>query len=245
LYEKLLQYPNIRVIEYHEMQFNYSNINNYAAEHARGQVLLFLNNDTEVISPDWIESMIEHICRPSVGVVGAKLYYPDDTIQHAGVVIGILGIAGHIYKHQLRESSDNFGRLNLQQNLSAVTAACIKVKRDVFKRVQGFDAGFQLAFGDIDFCLKVRKEGYLVVWTPYAELYHHECKNRGYEDTQEKKTRYNSEFDLFRERWANILTVGDEYYNPNLTLDHLDMSVDPKPHQKQTRITAGAGYQKN
>lgn len=239
LYKNLIGDTRIRLIEYHETPFNYSNINNYAAAQARGEALLFLNNDTEVISPEWLESMVEHICRPAVGVVGAKLYYPDDTIQHGGVVIGIGGIAGHVHKHQPRPSPGSFGRLMLQHNLSAVTAACLMVKRQVFNEIQGFDPKFQLAFGDVDFCLKVRQQGHFIVWTPYAELYHHESKTRGYEDTEEKLQRYYSEFRVFRNKWPEVLVTGDEYYNPNLTLEFDDLSLAPVPLNQSPRIIRG------
>lgn len=239
LYKNLIKHTNVRLVEYHETPFNYSNINNYAAGHARGNALLFLNNDTEVISPDWLESMVEHICRPAVGIVGAKLYYPDDTIQHGGVVIGIGGIAGHVHKHLPRSFPGSFGRLMLQQNFSAVTAACLMVKRQVFNDIQGFDPKFQLAFGDVDFCLKVRSKGHLVVWTPYAELYHHESKTRGYEDTEEKLQRYYSEYKMFRRKWPEALVTGDEYYNPNLTLDFDDLRLAPVPLHQKSRITTG------
>jgi len=188
--------------------------------------------------------MLEHVCRPEVGIVGAMLYYPDDTVQHGGVIIGIGGVAGHSHKHLPRDAPGYFGLLKLQQNLSAVTAACLMVKRDIFNQIQGFDSKFRLAFGDVDFCLKARSEGYLVVWTPYAELYHHESKTRGSEDTGEKIKRFNAEVDTFKQKWAAVLGRGDEYYNPNLTMYREDFSIAPKPHNTLNRIAPGLGGQK-
>ena len=161
----------------------------------------------------------------SWGAVGAKLYYPDDTIQHAGVILGMGGIAGHPHGYFSKYSFGYFGRLVVVQNLSAVTGACLMMRKDVFNEVEGFDERYPLAFSDVDICLKVREKGYLVVWTPYAELYHYESKSRDYDDTPEKQERFKKEIELFKKKWGHILEKGDPYYNPNLTLDRDDFSI--------------------
>ena len=218
------EFDFVKVIEW-DKPFNWSAVNNFAVNFAKGEVLLFLNNDTEVINPDWLERMLEHLQRSEVGVVGAKLYYPDGTIQHGGVIIGIGGVAGHSHKYFPKDHPGYFGRLISVQNLSAVTGACMMVKRSVFEEVKGFDEGYPLAFNDVDFCLKVREKGYLIVWTPFAELYHHESKTRGYEDTPEKQERFRREIERFKEKWGHVLEKGDPYYNPNLTLEREDFSI--------------------
>jgi len=153
------------------------------------------------------------------------LYYPDDTIQHGGVILGIGGKVGHSHRFFPRVSYGNVGRLVVVQNLSAVTGACLMMRKDIFNEVEGFDERYPLALSDIDICLKVREKGYLVVWTPYAELYHYESKSRGYEDTPEKQERFKKEIELFKKKWGHILEKGDPYYNPNLTLDREDFSI--------------------
>jgi O-antigen biosynthesis protein len=239
LYRELQKFNNIQLIQNNHKPFNYSLINNYAAEYAKGNILLFLNNDTEVINSDWLERMLEYILRSDVGIVGAKLYYSNDTIQHGGVILGIGGIAGHVHKYVSRQSFGYFGRLMQPQNLSAVTAACLMIKKDVFNEVQGFNQNFQLAFGDIDLCLKVRKKGYLVVWTPYAELYHYESRTRGYEDTLAKQNRFEEERACFLEYWKGFLEEGDPYYNPSLNLNHEDYSIDTQIRSQHPRVFSG------
>ena len=225
-YESLKSYKNIRVVNFATNgKFNFSAINNYGAKMASGDHLLFLNNDTEVITENWLEEMLMYSQRPDVGAVGAKLYYPDDTIQHAGVIVGIGGVAGHGHKNWTRPSDGYFGKLQMAQNYSAVTGACIMMRKDVFEEVGGLDEEFAVAYNDIDLCLRIRKAGYLIVWTPFAELYHYESKSRGYEDTPEKKARHDREAGLLRERWKLEIEKGDPYYNPNLTLDREDYSV--------------------
>jgi GT2 family glycosyltransferase/predicted nucleic acid-binding Zn-ribbon protein len=239
IYQKLQKCKKVRVIEYDRQPFNYSSINNWAVGHARGDILLFMNNDMEVINSDWLERMLEYVLRPEVGVVGAKLYYQNDTIQHGGVIVGLGGVAGHAHKCFPRSSWGYFKRLMLPQNVSAVTAACLMTKRKVFDDVGGFDPSFRLAFGDIDLCLKISEKGYLVVWTPYSELYHHESLTRGYEDTEEKKERFGKEVALFRQKWSAILERGDDYYNPNLTLDAENFDINPNPVNVSIRINPG------
>lgn len=205
--------------------FNYSAINNFAAKSATGEYFLLLNNDIEVISEDWLQEMLGYCQRQEVGIVGAKLYYPDHTIQHAGVVLGMGGIAGHILCQASGDEPGYNGRLVNVQDMTAVTAACMMVKKSVYEEVQGLDESFKVAFNDIDFCMKVREKGYLVVFTPYAELYHYESKSRGLEDTPEKQMRFAGEIKKFQEKWEAELKKGDPYYNPNLSLQEGDCSL--------------------
>ena len=224
-YKKLLErYPKVRVLTW-EKEFNYSAINNFAAEEAQGEYLLFLNNDVEILTPDWIEEMLQNCQQENVAAVGAKLYYPDDTIQHAGVVLGLGGIAGHIMCRASREDPGYFGRMISVQEISAVTAACMMVKKSEFDSVKGFDETFQVAFNDIDLCMKFRAAGKKIVFTPYAELYHYESKSRGLEDTPEKQFRFDKEVKRFQEKWAQQLEMGDPYYSPNLSVTEGDCSL--------------------
>lgn len=226
-YYKKIESDHIKVI-YWEREFNYSAINNFGVRHATGDYLLFLNNDVEIINADWMTEMLSHCQRKNVGVVGAKLYYPDNTIQHAGVVIGMGGsggIAGSMFVGLPRSFSGYLHKASIQQDLSAVTAACMMVERHVFEKVRGFEEKLAVAFNDIDFCLKVRKAGYLVVYNPNAELYHYESKTRGPEDTKEKVRRFQSEIEYMREHWIEILRSGDPAYNENLSLIRTDYSL--------------------
>jgi glycosyltransferase involved in cell wall biosynthesis len=217
-------YSNIDVITYPD-EFNYSRINNFAARHSSGEYLLFLNNDTEVISNDWIERLLEYTQRSDVGITGSKLYYPDDTIQHGGVIVGIAGSTGHSFLNMPKESYGYSSRLITVQNYSAVTAACMMMRKEVFNEINGFDEQYAIAYNDMDLCLRVREKGYLIVWTPFSELYHHECKTRGYNDTLEKQSVCMRETDLFMRRWHDILDSGDPYYNKNLSLKKYDFSI--------------------
>jgi GT2 family glycosyltransferase len=196
--------------------FNFSRLNNEAAREARGEHLVFLNNDIEVITPEWLTELVSHARRPEIGAVGAKLWYPNDTIQHAGLVL-VAGLAGHAHLGRKRGDHGYFSRASLIQSLSAVTAACLCVRREVFEQVGGFDESLAVAFNDVDLCLKIQAAGYRNLYTPYAELYHHESATRGYEDTPEKLLRFQQEADTLRNRWMSVL-VSDPYYNPNLTL---------------------------
>lgn len=206
-----------RVLRY-DAPFNYSAINNFAVARAEGDVLCLLNNDIEVISEDWLDEMVGHAVRPGIGAVGAMLYYPDDTIQHAGVVLGPGGVAGHLYCGSRRGEHGYMGRAALVQSLSAVTAACLVVRKALFQEVRGLDTEhLSVAFNDVDFCLRLRECGYRNVWTPYAELYHYESASRGLEDTPEKQERFRSEATYMRARWGSLLDH-DPAYNPNLTL---------------------------
>ena len=225
-YDYLLEkYENVKIVKYEISEFNYSKINNFGVNYSTGEYLLLLNNDTQVITPDWIQEMLMFAQREDVGAVGAKLYYPDDTIQHAGVVLGIGGIAGHIHKNSDKNYPGYAARTIVAQDLSAVTAACVMIPRKIFNKVNGFDEGFKVAFNDVDLCMKIRSFEYLIVFTPFAELYHYESKSRGYEDTPEKVRRFNSEIERFKSKWQKELDNGDPYYNPNLSLDYEDFRM--------------------
>lgn len=225
-YDYLTQnYSNIKVVKFETKEFNYSEINNFGVKNSSGDYLILLNNDTEVITQDWIQEMLMYGQREDVGAVGAMLYYPDDTIQHAGVVLGIGGVAGHIHKNFKRNSPGYVTRAAVAQDLSAVTAACMMLSRKVFDEVNGFDEKFKVAFNDVDLCMKIRKLEYLIVFTPFAELYHYESKSRGYEGTPQKVRRFNSEIKRFKEKWHSELEKGDPYYNPNLSLEHEDFRL--------------------
>ena len=224
-YKKLpMRYPKARVLTW-EKEFNYSAINNFAVKEAKGEYLLFLNNDVEILTPDWLEEMLQNCQQENVAAVGAKLYYPDDTIQHAGVVIGLGGIAGHIMCRAQREDPGYFGRMISVQEISAVTAACMMVRKTDFDAVGGFDETFKVAFNDIDLCMKFRAAGKKIIFTPYAELYHYESKSRGLEDTPEKQFRFSNEVKRFQEKWVQQLADGDPYYSPNLSVTEGDCSL--------------------
>ena len=224
-YEQIQKkWDNLKVVEW-SGKFNYSAINNFGAKYANGDVLLLLNNDTEVITPDWLEQMLMFAQRKDVGAVGAMLYYPDNTVQHAGVILGIGGVGGHAHKYFQRGDYGYMSRLTIAQNYSCVTAACVMMRRAVWNEIGGLDESFEVAFNDVDMCMRIRKAGYLVVWTPYAELYHYESKSRGLEDTPEKQKRFQEEVLRFQNRWEKELQAGDPYYNPNLTLVREDFSV--------------------
>ena len=224
-YKKLeAENPKVRMV-YWDGVFNYSAINNYGASFAKGEYLLLLYNDTEIINPDCLEELLGYCMRKDVGAVGARLYYEDDTIQHAGVVIGFGGIAGHCFVQQKRGTTGYCHRIICAQDYSAVTAACMMVKKSAFDAVGGLSEELAVAFNDIDFCMKLRKAEYLIVYNPYAELYHYESKSRGLEDTPEKVARFNKEIATFEKKWPEILENGDPYYNPNLTLKSQDFSL--------------------
>ena len=223
-YYKKIASDRIRVV-YWEGIFNYSAINNFGAKAAKGDYLLLLNNDVEVITENWLEELLSNCQRPDVGIVGAKLYYPDDTVQHAGIIIGIGGVAGNVFVGLPRKFTGYFHKASIQQDLSAVTAACMMVKRSVYEEMGGLEEKLQVAFNDVDFCLRVRKAGYLVVFDPYVELYHYESKTRGAENTKEKVRRFQTEIEYMRSHWLDLLKKGDPMYNPNLTLTKWDYSL--------------------
>ncbi|GIO88501.1 glycosyl transferase family 2 [Paenibacillus faecis] len=207
-----------------DIPFNYSKINNFGVSKASGDLILLLNNDIEVITPEWLTEMAGQCSRPEVGAVGACLYYPDNTIQHAGIVLGIGGVAGHSHKHFNHSDYGYFSRLRAVCNYTAVTAACLMVKKTIYEEVGGLNEDLKVAFNDVDFCLKIWSKGYYNVWLPHVKLYHYESKSRGYEDTPEKQMRFKSEIDYMRDKWADLLDH-DPNYNPNLTLVHEDYSI--------------------
>jgi glycosyltransferase involved in cell wall biosynthesis len=229
--QRLVKERGSTVLQY-DAPFNFSAVNNFAAGWARGAILGFLNNDLEIISPGWLEEMVSQALRPEIGAVGAMLYYPDETIQHAGVILGVLGVANHAYNHKPRGYLGQMGRALLVQNLSAVTAACLVLRASVFTEVGGFEEKYlPIAFNDVDLCLRINEKGYRNLWTPYAELYHYESASRGYEDTDEKRARFKREIDYMLQRWGDVLSR-DPAYNLNLTLDKADFSLAFPPRVK-------------
>ena len=230
-YTSLKEYDNIRVVTYEKPEgqngFNYSAVNNFGVKQTKGDYILLLNNDTEVITVNWMEELLMYAQREDVGAAGAKLYYGNKTIQHAGVVLqlGAHRTAGHSHYGQSRENLGYMGRLCYAQNVSAVTGACLLVKKSLFEEVGGLDESFAISLNDIDFCLKLREKGLLNVFTPFAELYHYESVSRGLDDSGEKAERYNRESAHFREKWKTVLENGDPYYNPNFSLDRSDFAL--------------------
>lgn len=209
----------IRICTY-DAPFNYSAINNAAAYESRGEVLCFLNNDIEITDSGWLTELVSHAIRPGIGAVGARLLYPDGYIQHAGVIVGIGGVAAHIYVKSSISEPGSGGRAILQQNLSAVTGACMVVTRAAFDKVNGFEADhLPVSFNDVDLCLKLGEIGYQNLWTPYATLIHHESASRGRDNTPEKKLRFSKEASYMHQRWGKLLS-NDPAYNLNLTLDY-------------------------
>ncbi len=230
-YTSLKEYDNIRVVTYEKPEgqngFNYSAVNNFGVKQTKGDYVLLLNNDTEVITVNWMEELLMYAQREDVGAAGAKLYYGNKTIQHAGVVLqlGAHRTAGHSHYGQSRENLGYMGRLCYAQNVSAVTGACLLVKKSLFEEVGGLDESFAISLNDVDFCLKLREKGLLNVFTPFAELYHYESVSRGLDDSGEKAERYNRESAHFREKWKTVLEKGDPYYNPNFSLDRSDFAL--------------------
>lgn len=225
-YDELSKDPKIRVIRW-EREFNYSAINNFGVHHAKGEYLLFLNNDVTVITEGWLTEMLGMCQRREVGAVGVKLVYPDNTIQHAGCVIGIGGIAGHMFVDMPSERTGYLHKASLIQDMSAVTAACMMMKRSVFEEAGGFTEKLAVAFNDVDLCLKVRKNNWLIVYDPYVQLYHMESKTRGAEDSEAKIRRFQNEIEYMRSEWIDILRKGDPYYNKNLSLTKWNYSLRP------------------
>ena len=215
---ELPQYHNCRLITY-KGPFNFSAINNFAARAAKGEQLLLLNNDIELLSDGFITELLMYAQRPDIGAVGAKLYYPDDKIQHAGVFIGLGGSAGHSHKGLPRENKGNLYRLSTAQNMSAVTGACLMVKAELYRKLGGLDEQqFAVSYNDVDFCLRLRQAGYLNVFTPYAEAYHYESKSRGLDTGGPNARRYQGERERFRKKYEALILGGDPYYNPHFTL---------------------------
>lgn len=227
-YKELSGEPCVRLLRW-KKEFNYAAINNFAVSHAKGEYLLFLNNDVKAITPDWLEELLSVCQRPEVGAAGAKLLYPDNTIQHAGCVVGMGGIAGHMFVDMPAERTGYLHKASILQDMSAVTAACMMMKKEVFDKVGGFSEELAVAFNDVDLCLKVRREGYLIVYDPYAQLYHMESRTRGAEDSKEKVQRFQTEIEYMRCHWIDILKNGDPYYNKNLSLTKWNYSLKPLP----------------
>ncbi len=216
----------IKFVEYN-IPFNYSDINNHAATLAQGDYLLLLNNDVEIISPGWLEALLEFAQMPDIGAVGGRLYYPDNRIQHAGLVIGMAGVAGPPHYLFHKDDVGYYARSHVIHNVSAVTGACLMVKKKLWQAVEGMDAeNFGVAYNDVDFCLKLQKKGYRNVFTPYCEMYHYESQSRGYEDTPEKQERLARESNAFREKWNEYFENGDPYHNPNLSLEKTNYSIN-------------------
>jgi len=225
-YEKLKDQPKIRLVKF-EGEFNFSKICNFGVEHAGGEYILLLNNDTQVISINWIEELLMYAQRPDVGAVGAKLYYPDKTIQHAGIVIGLGAhrTAGHSHYKVASTNLGYMGRLCYAQDVSAVTGACLMVKKTLYDALNGLDESFAVALNDVDFCLRLRDMGLWNVWNPYCELYHFESVSRGSDLDGERAARYEKECELFRSRYAKLLEQGDPFYNVNFSLDRSDYTL--------------------
>jgi GT2 family glycosyltransferase len=218
----------VRLLRF-DRPFNFSAINNFGAEHARGEVLCLLNSDTEVISTDWLEEMVGHLTQDRVGVVGAKLFYPDGRVQHAGDAVGPGGCADHMHWMIARDDPGYCNRAVVAQDLSAVTGACLITWKNLYQRLGGLDEkNLKIAFNDVDYCLRVREAGYRVVWTPHAELYHHESVTRGRDQSEETKSRTRREADYMRSRWRGVMKH-DPFYNPNLSYERPDFSLNVAP----------------
>jgi GT2 family glycosyltransferase len=235
-YQQLATRPDVRVLTW-PGEFNFAAINNWAARQARGEVLLFLNNDIEVLTCDWLERLLEHALRDEVGGVGAMLLYPDGTVQHAGMILGVRHSVGHAHRHVRGDAPGAGGRLLVTQNFSCVTGACLMMRRDVFEAAGGFDERFKVTFNDVDLCQRVRQAGKVIVWTPYARLLHHECKTRGSDRTAGNLRRYFKELRLFEEKWPALLSSVDPYYNPNLSSTSDTFLPDPDAPEPQPRAT--------
>ena len=239
-YEKIeKEHDNVKVV-YWEAGFNYSTINNFGFKFAKGDYIMLLNNDVELITPDIFQSMLGFCMRPEVGIVGAKLLYNDHTVQHAGVLVGAGGLADHVFKGIHEDDPGYMGRAISSQDVSAVTAACLLVKRSVYEEVGGLEDEFQVAFNDVDFCLKVRKAGYLIVYDADVKLFHYESKSRGMEDTTERFIRFGNEMMLLNSKWDILSTFVDPYYNPNFSyLEYYKINHTIKEARKQQLIARG------
>ncbi|MEZ5673230.1 MAG: glycosyltransferase [Thiotrichaceae bacterium] len=228
-YLQQLQQDSRIIVLRHDAEFNYSQLNNLAVTHAHGEVLALLNNDLEIIHRDWLKEMVSHALRPEIGAVGAKLYYSNNMIQHAGVIVGLGGLAGHNFKFLPKQFTGYYWKPFLTQNYSAVTGACLVLRKQVYDAVGGLnEKQLKVAFNDVDLCLKIGALGYRIIWTPYAELYHHESVSRGADLTVRKYLRLQSEIRYMQTQWATQLAA-DPFYNPNLTIQFEDFSLAYPP----------------
>ena len=222
--EKLTTDPRVRLLVYDELPFNYSRTNNRAAQDSDARIICFLNDDVEVITPAWLENLVARVMQPGVGAVGAMLYYPTDTIQHAGVILGMGGVAGHPFLNLPRGSKGYFGRAILEQDLSCVTAACMVMRREAFDAAGGFDEELAIAFNDVELCIRLRQKGWRIIWTPTVEMYHHESTSVGKHNAPHRHALFQQEVKLMRERWGDLLDA-DPFYNPNLSLASLNYTL--------------------
>lgn len=224
-YKKLEKNPNIKIEKCEMSIFNYSKLNNYGASKANGEYFVFLNNDTKIITNNWLETIISNCQREEIGAIGAKLIYKNKRIQHAGVVLNLTGPAGHVNWNEKENNPGYFGRIMIQQNVSAVTGALLGVSKKIFEQVNGFDETFPIAYNDVDFCLKIQDIGKLITYNPYIEAYHYESQSRGYEDTEEKQKRLKKEENKLKKKWKKYFDVTDKYYSPNLRTDVPNMRI--------------------
>ncbi len=224
-YKKIEKNTKIKIEECNLEKFNYSKLNNYGVSKASGEYFVFLNNDTKIISRNWLETIISNCQRKEIGVIGAKLIYRNRKIQHAGVVLNLTGIAGHVNWNEKSRKPGYFGRIMIQQNVSSVTGALLGISRKTYEQVKGFDETFPVAYNDVDLCLKVLDIGKLITYNPYIEAYHFESKSRGYEDTKEKQERLKQEEKKLKSKWEKYFNVTDKYYSPNLSTDVPSMRI--------------------
>ena len=226
---ELAKDPRVRILAYEDRAFNYSWVNNWAARQASGSILCLMNDDVKIITADWLEKLVSRLQSKQVGAVGVMLYYPDETIQHAGVYLGIYGVAHHVFKNLTRGSVGYVGRAALEQDLSCVTAACLAVRRQLFEDLNGFDERLAIAFNDVDFCIRLRKKGWRILWTPEVEHYHLELQSVGRHDSEGRAASFQKEVRMMRDRWGAVLD-GDPFYNPNLSLqsDHMGLAFPPR-----------------
>jgi GT2 family glycosyltransferase len=231
-YFSTLQQRGVARVVRFDKPFNFSAINNAGVREARGQVVALLNNDLEAIEPGWLGEMVSHALRPEIGAVGARLLYPDRTVQHGGILLGVGGIAGHAHKLSPERDPGYLLRAQIAQDMSAVTAACLAIRRETYLAVGGFDETLAVAFNDVDFCLRVGETGLRNLWTPFATLIHHESRTRGAEDTAPKRARFHQEIRRMQVRWGHLLQ-NDPAYNPNLTLESEDFALAWPPRVRK------------
>jgi GT2 family glycosyltransferase len=232
-YQEISRQPQRKIIKY-DRPFNFAALNNFAVAQTRGKHLLFLNDDTEIASAEWLSAMVEQAERTEVGAVGAKLLYPDGSLQHCGMILGTGEFHGLVCLGN-PDSPGYFGRVDSVNDYSAVSGACVMVSKEVFNKIGGFDENLAIAYNDMDLCLRLREKGYLIVYTPYARIYHLESYTRGYTLTREKLAIYAREYQYFIKRWHNLIEKGDPYYNPNLSLDNPDFSISKISRWKTSR----------